>query len=60
MKTEFACARGVEVARAAFGCLVSPAAPFHSFGVRLTASAAGGESGGLRVRSRGVRLEAPA
>jgi hypothetical protein len=55
METEFLCARSVEVARAAFGCLLSPAAPFHSF-----TSAAGGELGRLRVQSRGVPLEAPA
>jgi hypothetical protein len=59
MKTEFVSAMGVEAARAAFGCLLSPAAPFRSFGVRLTASATSGELGRLTVQSRGVPLEAP-
>jgi hypothetical protein len=60
MKTELVCARGVEFARAAFGCRLGPAALLQSFGVRLTASAAGGVAGRSRVQSRGVPLEAPA
>jgi len=54
MKTEFASARGVEVVRAAFGCLLSPGLRLHSASVTFNASVARGMFDGLGAPSRPV------